>query len=853
MDTNASQGEEALLRAIRSTPIIDNHAHPLLKRDAVGKHPLLSIATEAHGTALDASMASLAHLRVVEQLSSVLGCDRTWEAVAAAINAKREGNYEAWINTCLSGIQCVLVDDGLDSRNDVESYDYLDKFTSSPAKRIVRIERVAEALIEDACMGHDTPEEAYWNFKRSFEYAISQAISDPQVAGFKSVICYRTGLAIPRTPSWEQALSAFQNIFHQRRSPGAEAFSRINHRGLNEYLVHSLAGLVGASERRKPIQFHTGLGDNDITLTSSSPSHLQDFIREYPMVPIVLLHSGYPFVRETGYLAAMYSNVYADIGEVFPFLSRDGQEGVVRQILELCPSSKILWSTDGHWFPETYFLAVVQMREVLETVLCNYVRKGDLSWQQAVRFVEDILFHSSNNIYRLHLQMHELELSESPARNNLGLSRILELGDSARFLRVCWNDMTATTRMRAIPIRRVISMLQNNENFSFGVTKGTLGMIQTDFRVHGVSAVGEWRLHPDLDSLRVGPRKGHVTVMSNFKEQDGSAIALCPRTLFQRALMMAGHEALAFALGFEIEVLILRRTGAGYEALNGFGHAWSVARAMDHDAAVTVIESAVEQLDAAGVYVEMVHPESASGQYEIILPKAPPLEAVDTLLFARDVISCCATAHGYKASLHPKPFADGCGTAGHVHMSITSPGGSDRSLYEPFYAGILNHLRAITAFTCSNLVSYERVRDGCWAGGTWVTWGTQNREAPLRKIEGSHWELKSMDGLANPYLAMSAILLAGLNGVMNREEMTWKDCTEEPASLSDKQRQDLGLRTKLPSSLQEALAALEKDLELRSLLGEEFVERYVAVKKAEIELLESMDEGSRRQWIMERY
>jgi predicted TIM-barrel fold metal-dependent hydrolase len=95
---------------------------------------------------------------------------------------------------------------------------------------------------------------------------------------------------------------------------------------------------------------------------------LQDFIRAYPTIPIVLLHASYPFTREAGYLASVYANVYVDIGEVFPFVSRDGQEKVVRQILELCPWSKILWSTDGHWFPETYLLAVMQIREVLATV-----------------------------------------------------------------------------------------------------------------------------------------------------------------------------------------------------------------------------------------------------------------------------------------------------------------------------------------------------------------------------------------------------------------------------------------------------------------------------------------------------
>lgn len=64
------------------------------------------------------------------------------------------------------------------------------------------------------------------------------------------------------------------------------------------------------------------------------------------------------------------------MGEIFPFISQDGQEKAIRQILELCPWSKILWSTDGHWFPETYILAILQIREVLETVRQLYPRES---------------------------------------------------------------------------------------------------------------------------------------------------------------------------------------------------------------------------------------------------------------------------------------------------------------------------------------------------------------------------------------------------------------------------------------------------------------------------------------------
>ena len=82
-----------------------------------------------------------------------------------------------------------------------------------------------------------------------------------------------------------------------------------------------------------------------IDLELSNPSHLQAFIETYPEVPIVLLHAAYPFTREAGYLASVYENCWLDVGEVFPMVSQDGQETVILQALELCPSEKLTWST----------------------------------------------------------------------------------------------------------------------------------------------------------------------------------------------------------------------------------------------------------------------------------------------------------------------------------------------------------------------------------------------------------------------------------------------------------------------------------------------------------------------------
>jgi hypothetical protein len=366
---------DPLIQAIRETPIIDHHAHNLLlPSDTI--RSFLSITSEARGDALRHAKSTLAHMRAVKQLAEVLGCGPTLEAVESQI---RERRGDAWARECFSGIECVLFDDGLDSSDGktVHPYGWHDRLTKSKSRRIVRIERVAEKVLESCTPGYrsygEEAKEHAWPFMGEvtdrFSDDIRTAIADPRVAGFKSVICYRTGLAIP-TVSDTEAYSAFRSLL-QEHSDGK--FTRLSHKCLGPYFVRLTAQLLAQSALdtiafSKPFQFHTGLGDNDLMLQRSSPSCLQPFIEDYPKVPIVLLHAGYPFTKEAGYLASVYENAFMDIGEVFPMVSQEGQERVIREALELCPTEKLMWSTDGHWFPETFLLAVMQVREGMERV-----------------------------------------------------------------------------------------------------------------------------------------------------------------------------------------------------------------------------------------------------------------------------------------------------------------------------------------------------------------------------------------------------------------------------------------------------------------------------------------------------
>jgi hypothetical protein len=367
---------ESLLHAIDNTPIID-HAHNLLHPNNVQEVPLLSITTEAAGDALAHTPPTLSQIFAAKQLSVILGCAPDLVSVEAAISKKREEADDAWARRCFEGIETVLIDDGLDEKT-VYPWDWHHKLTRSKCKQIVRIEKLAETIllrILDSQFILRPPSVAdhldiFRLWEDIFTSAIKNSMKDPDVVGFKSIISYRTGLSIPPFDRRDSAIiSAMGRVL-------SSTFTRLEDLYLSPHFVHLTARLISdSSEFFKPFQFHAGLGDNDITLSLSSPLYFQPFIRSYPKVPIVLLRASYPFTRAAGYLASAYENVYLDIGKDFSMVSLDDYEGVVRNSLELCPSKKLLWSTDGHWFPETYLLAIVQVREALKQVrFCLKIR-----------------------------------------------------------------------------------------------------------------------------------------------------------------------------------------------------------------------------------------------------------------------------------------------------------------------------------------------------------------------------------------------------------------------------------------------------------------------------------------------
>ncbi|KAF7356671.1 CBM1 domain-containing protein [Mycena venus] len=420
-----------LQKACQLYPAIDNHAHPILAGQHRDRFEFEGLISEAQGysTSLPLSHLSssfvkgsalsvdsihtLACKRAVPQLGARLNLQSpTWDSVKATRSDLPYSELcELFMGPSVTGIQCMLLDDGLGGVEEfAEGYAWHDRFATSPTKRIVRVEIVAEDILKPLLKPHldkvpltsDEALRVLHSFNTAFKTALTDSVNDKNVAGFKSIACYRTGLDVePVAESVESILSSLKDVLEMYRETST---IRLAHRALNDHVVRMT--LEASGECGKPVQFHTGLGDNDITLNRSSPSHLQAIIKAFPKTLFVLLHSSYPFTREAGYLTAVYPNVYLDFGEVFPFVSGSGQRSIIRQVLELCPTNKILWfpSTDGHWWPESYYLGSIQARQALYDVLSETVALGEISEGDAANIVENALFHNANKLYKLSLE-----------------------------------------------------------------------------------------------------------------------------------------------------------------------------------------------------------------------------------------------------------------------------------------------------------------------------------------------------------------------------------------------------------------------------------------------------------------
>ena len=203
-------------------------------------------------------------------------------------------------------------------------------------------------------------------------------------------------IAARRTSTSQTAAAAFAEVHEQGRRDGR---IRIESKPLLDHLI--VIAVEESARQGVPIQFHTGLGDPDLDLTKVDPAALRlIFSDRFRAAPIVLLHTGYPYVRSLAYLAAMFPNVYADMGEAILFAAGEATE-ITRELLGLAPASKILFSTDASLVPELYWVGARLGRRALGRVLDEHIADGAIDERTALDWAERILWRNSERVYGL--------------------------------------------------------------------------------------------------------------------------------------------------------------------------------------------------------------------------------------------------------------------------------------------------------------------------------------------------------------------------------------------------------------------------------------------------------------------
>jgi glutamine synthetase len=202
-----------------------------------------------------------------------------------------------------------------------------------------------------------------------------------------------------------------------------------------------------------------------------------------------------------------------------------------------------------------------------------------------------------------------------------------------------------------------------------------------------------------------------------------------------------------------------------------------------------------------------------------------------------------------RVSLSPVPFAGSVGSGAHQHFSLRNPDGplfsggdgahGMTAAGESAVAGLLAGLPDAQGVLSGSILSGLRIAPGMWSGA-YVCWGTDNREAAVRFVpsgpsnpHGANAEVKIVDPSANPYFATAAILGLALSGI-ERQAVLGPETTVVPASLSDEQRAEAGIRL-LPANQGDALDALARSSDMRAILGDEAVDTIVAVRRYEQE------------------
>ncbi|MFZ5644819.1 MAG: type III glutamate--ammonia ligase [Bacillota bacterium] len=408
-----------------------------------------------------------------------------------------------------------------------------------------------------------------------------------------------------------------------------------------------------------------------------------------------------------------------------------------------------------------------------------------------------------------------------------------------RYLMVSFVEMNGISRAKLVPVETLEDVASDGVGFA-GFAAGDLGQDPHDPDIMAI---------PDFSSLHVLPYQREIAWVASNLYVNGQPWPYCPRTILTNMLKKVSDRGYRLMVGMEPEFFLVRREN-GY--LVPFDPLDSSAKPCYNQQALSrnlgFVTRLVDIMNELGWGVYQCDHEDANSQFEVNWQYSEALNQSDRLTLAKFLIRSLAEQQGFTATFMPKPFKNLTGNGCHYHMSLWDAEGGTNLLLDRsdsqglsqtaywFIGGLLKHARALAAITSPTVNSYKRlVSRPTTSGATWapvyITYGGNNRTVMIRVPAAGRIEKRTVDGAANPYLAVTAILAAGLDGIENRidpgprfEENTYTYTVEE--------LQGRGINV-LPANLNVALDELEADEVLCEALGSDYMKLYLKVKRRE--------------------
>jgi glutamine synthetase len=449
---------------------------------------------------------------------------------------------------------------------------------------------------------------------------------------------------------------------------------------------------------------------------------------------------------------------------------------------------------------------------------------------------------------------------DSPERREL-LAQVLEQieDDQIQVVRIAFVDTQGLTRVRPIEARHFAQAAGNGVPFTtalFAMDSANV-IFQNVFAKDGgfgretMGGAGDMLAIPDLTTFRILPWAPNTGwVLCDLYLSDGERCPFDPRRLMQMACAALSGQGFAYVGGVEVECHVLKLIDAKTDladctqpptppAVTALRHGFQHLSEYALDDLQPIINPIREALIGFGLPLRTLEIEWGPGQLEITLDPLVGLAAADAMIMLRTAVKQVARRQGLIASFMTKPGLPNVFSSGwHLHQSLayddtgrnafTSESAllSDTGLH--FTGGILEHVRAGTAFSNPTINGYKRLNANPLAPKRAV-WSHDNKAAMCRLIGGpgdsaTHIENRSGEPAANPYLYMASQIFAGLDGIAQK--------TDPGAPLDDPYAQ--ATKPLMPATLAEAIDALATSTLYRTSFGEDVIDHFVGMKRNEI-------------------